>query len=87
MQYIEEHFTEPIKITDLAEKFNYSREYLIRRFKTIYGSSPHQYLIQYRINKVFEHIAKGESKSSAILNCGFNSASSFYYALNNLNKE
>lgn len=81
IQYIEEHYTEPIKITDLAEKFNYSREYLIRRFKTIYGSTPHQYLIQYRINMVFERVAKGESISSAVLNCGFNSTSSFYYTL------
>ena len=85
VQYLEEHYMEPITIFDLTEKFNYSKPYLIRRFKADFGYTPHQYLMRYRINKVFERISKGEHISTAVFKCGFNSTSSFYYALKNSN--
>lgn len=66
MHYIENHYTVDIKIPDLANKFNYSKEHLIRQFKKSIGCTPHQYLIRYRVNIALERIAKGESISSAI---------------------
>ena len=82
MNHIHNHYDKEISISDLAKKFNYSESYFIRSFKKLYNCTPHQYLIKYRISKVFEHIAKGETVESAALRCGFNSTSAFYYSLN-----
>lgn len=47
--YIDCHITENITISDIAEKFSFSKEHIIRIFKKIYGITPHKYILQSKI--------------------------------------
>ena len=80
IRYMHEHFDEPLSLSALAERFHYSEGYLIAAFKKTYRTTPHQYLIHYRVRRVQERIAAGESVQEAALACGFNSAGNYYYA-------
>lgn len=44
--YIDSHITENIGLTDVAEHFHLSKEYIIRSFKKKYGITPHKYIIE-----------------------------------------
>lgn len=86
VKYIHDHYNEPISLSDLSKQFNYSESYFIRAFKKYYNYTPHQYLIKYRIDRVYERLLNGETVQSAALACGFNSASSFYYSVSKIDK-
>lgn len=47
--YIEEHISENLKLSDIAEHFSFSPEHIIRLFKKNYKITPHQYIIQSKI--------------------------------------
>lgn len=47
--YIDCRITENITISDIAEKFSFSEEHIIRIFKKIYGITPHKYILQSKI--------------------------------------
>lgn len=42
--YISEHYTERLDISDIATRFSYSPDYIIRIFKRAYGQTPHSYI-------------------------------------------
>lgn len=47
--YIDSHIMENIKISDIARRFSFSEEHIIRIFKKTYGVTPHQYILQSKI--------------------------------------
>lgn len=47
--YIDMHVMENLKLDDIAEKFHFSKEHIIRSFKKSYGITPHQYIIESKI--------------------------------------
>ena len=47
--YIDRHITKNIKVSDIAKKFSFSKEHVIRVFKKTYGITPHQYILQSKI--------------------------------------
>lgn len=47
--YMEEHFREPLRLTELAGKLFVSPAHLIRVFKEEHGCTPHQYLLSCRL--------------------------------------
>lgn len=49
LAYIEEHYNEELRLTELARKLFVSPAHLIRVFKQEHGCTPHQYLITYRL--------------------------------------
>lgn len=51
MNYIREHYAEPITLNDVAVFFNLSKEHLSREFKTYVGESFREYLSNTRISK------------------------------------
>lgn len=51
MQYIEKHYAENIKISDLCEKLYISQTHLIRLFNKYFDMTPHQYIEQFRLKK------------------------------------
>lgn len=81
VQYIHQHFNEPLSLGDMAKVFHYSESYFIRLFKKHYNSTPYQYLIRYRLARVREMLWNGDTIQKAALSCGFNSTSAFYHAL------
>lgn len=76
--FIEEKYSTPISVTDMASVSGYSMHYFIRLFKKITGYSPYEYLTKYRIGK-----AKGElsltdkSVEEISTEIGFDSVSNF----------
>lgn len=78
LNYIKQHFAEPVSLKDLAEHIHVSREYLCRTFHTLSGSSPLEYLNRYRIRQSTFLLARTDRQISDIaLACGFNHSSYF----------
>ena len=79
--YITEHFAEEITIQMLAIRFNYSKDHIIRVFKSMYKITPHQYLRQCRICYAKVLLSNEEmSVSEVAAESGFADVSVFYRA-------
>lgn len=50
IEYLRNNFTKDISLAELAELANMSPHHFLRIFKSITGLTPHQFLIDYRIN-------------------------------------
>lgn len=75
--YIDNHFTSDISISDISEKFTLNRYCFIRSFKKQYYLSPHQYIMNQRINRAKELIRRGFSLTDITYDCGFYDQSHF----------
>lgn len=58
--YIEDHFTEPLSIANLAARVFMSQCYLTHRFKDTTGYSPKQYLMLHRVACAKELLAESD---------------------------
>ena len=76
-QYINRHFAEDCKISSLGNKVFISEFHFIRLFKSIYGVTPHQYLISVRISNAKKLLAAGNPISDTCFAVGFKSPTSF----------
>jgi AraC-like DNA-binding protein len=74
---MDNHFYEPIDLGNIADEAYFSKFHFIRLFKTIYGYTPHQYLIKVRIEKAKELLQENNSVSQACFGVGFCSVSTF----------
>src|SRR5438132_1076919 len=75
--FIDARYPENIDARDIADKACYSKFHFIRTFKSIYGKTPHQYLIAVRIEKAKELLEKGNSVTGVCFAVGFDSLGSF----------
>lgn len=76
--YINEHLGENLSLTAIADELDMSQYYFCRLFKRSIGTTPHQYLIQRRIDRAKQLLSKPELTITAIaLECGFNNQSHF----------
>jgi AraC family transcriptional regulator len=75
-EYINEHLTQSIQLQDLATYLGISQFHFSRLFKQSTGISPHQYIMQQRI-ELAKHLLRKTDRSIAdiALDCGFNSQS------------
>ncbi len=74
--YINDRLTQSIKIKDLAEFLGISQFHFSRLFKQSTGISPHQYVMQQRIDLAKQLLQKADRSIADIaLDCGFNSQS------------
>lgn len=77
--YIDEHFTEPLSLDELAEHFHVSTWYVSHLFKRIYGHSPVQYILRRRIGEAQSQlIDTPRSITDIAISVGFNSPSYFH---------
>ena len=65
------------KVSDIANKLNYSESYITHLFKSETGVSLKSYLLLRRFEYVWQKISAGEKMTSAILEAGFSSPSHF----------
>jgi AraC family transcriptional regulator len=74
--YVQAHLDQPIKLSDLSEVAGMSQFHFSRMFKQSMGITPHQYLLQQRIEQA-KQLLKGTKLAIAeiALQCGFNSQS------------
>jgi len=52
--FLHEHYAEPIKLDQLAARFNINKYYLLKVFKSYTGFTPNEYVIKTRINRAKE---------------------------------
>jgi AraC-like DNA-binding protein len=75
--FIDDHFAENIDLDNIADEAYFSKFHFIRLFKSIYNKTPHQYLIQVRIEKAKLLLATEISVSDVCFSIGFTSMGSF----------
>lgn len=75
--FIDEHFADLINLDDTAGEAAFSKFHFIRLFKSIYGKTPHQYLICVRIEKARLLLQQGVTVTEACFAVGFDSLGSF----------
>lgn len=76
LEYINEYLEQDIKLADLAKLLEMSRFHFSRLFRQSIGISPHQYLLQQRIERAKQLLKQTDKPIVEIaLMCGFNSHS------------
>lgn len=76
-EYIDTEFTEDLSLDKLSMQFSINKFSLIRSFKKEYYLSPHQYIMDLRVNRAKELIRTGEDLTSITHSCGFYDQSHF----------
>lgn len=72
LDFVEEQFSQPITIEDLARVAGLSPAHFSRLFKEVLGDSPHQFLINYRVEQAKKMLAEpGKPLIDVALGCGF----------------
>jgi AraC family transcriptional regulator len=64
LRYIHENYTRDVSLGDIANAVNLSSFHLARLFKQTVGVSPHQYLIQLRVNSARSLLSAGSGERS-----------------------
>lgn len=79
-RYMEEHYAEDLHVDDVARVAAISTSQLIRLFKRQLGTTPHSYLLRYRITQAKELLAETTIPVATIARqVGFASESNFSY--------
>jgi AraC-like DNA-binding protein len=69
--------TPSMTVDRIAREAGISHFHFIRRFRAVFGVTPHQYRIDVRLRDARLHLAKGDSVIEACLAVGFESVGSF----------
>ena len=80
INYLNEHFTEPITLDSLAERFFISKHHLNRSFRKATGTTVRDYLISKRVTYVQQLLINGVPATQAAPLAGFGDYTSFYRA-------
>ena len=78
LDYIDSHIEQRIELVELAALIGYSQYHFSRSFKNSTGTSPHQYIIQQRIEKSKRLLKQSNLTVNEIsIDCGFANPSHF----------
>ncbi len=66
-QYVQDHFSEPLELQDVADEIGLNKEYFCRFFKKNTGMSFLHYLNQVRLNHVYQDLLYTEGSIQEIL--------------------
>ena len=75
--YIDDEYTHIRTVTDLTEKFFYSREYITRVFKQYYNTPIYEYILNRKLLYSCTLLSEGMSVEKAAMSAGFNNMSSY----------
>lgn len=75
--FIDSNYAERIDIDNISDEAHFSKYHFIRLFKEIYGTTPHQYLKNVRIEQAQQILKEGKFISDACFSAGFESLPSF----------
>ena len=78
IHFINAHFTEPLSLDDIAERFFISKYHLLRQFKAYTKSTPHGYIIAKRILLAQGLLRQDIPPQEVAETCGFGSYAGFY---------
>ncbi len=74
-EFIISHLDQAISCDEMSQAANMSKYHYIRLFSQQFGMTPHQYLLNCRINRAREHLEKGLPVSEVAHQVGFADAS------------
>lgn len=78
VRYINNHFSEKIRIRDLAERIGISRSYLVKLMKQETGMSPQEFLIETRMRRAKDLLTRTHDPIRNIASeCGYDDALAF----------
>lgn len=78
LNYIEEHYAEPLALDELAQSAHVSKSECLRCFKTSLQTTPHRYLVEYRLARAAELLRSTDEPVGAIARgVGFGQQSHF----------
>lgn len=77
LTYINSNYTQPMKIADLAKRFNISVSYLSHEFAKYTNRSIYEYILYRRVMLAKEMMHTEASLNSIAYQCGFNDYSNF----------
>jgi AraC family transcriptional regulator len=76
--FMEERFSEPLTIAEIAREACLNRYYFIELFRTAFGVTPHQYLRRKKLENAHRLLQTGEYSVTAVCHlAGFQSVASF----------
>jgi len=84
LTYINEHYTQPVSIEDLARRFCVSVSYLSHEFNRYTRRSIYDYVLYRRIMLAREMITTPASLNTIAYDCGFNDYSNFLRTFNRI---
>ena len=77
LSYINTHYTQQLKISDLARRFGVSESYLSHEFARFTNRSVYDYILYRRITLARRMMLGNESLNTIAYQCGFNDYSNF----------
>ena len=78
LEYIHQHFADPLKLNDIARAAHISSREALRCFQSILGTTPIQYLMQYRLTRAAQQLHNStQSITQIATENGFGNASYF----------
>ena len=77
LTYINTHYTQPLRITDLARKFGVSESYLSHEFARFTNRSVYDYILYKRVTLARRMMLGTDSLNTIAYQCGFNDYSNF----------
>ncbi|HTQ28836.1 MAG TPA: AraC family transcriptional regulator [Puia sp.] len=75
--FIDESYSDNIDLDNISDEACFSKYHFIRLFRSIYGTTPHQYLIRVRLEYAKKFLRENFSVSATCFKVGFDSVSSF----------
>ena len=75
--YMDQNFSDPIQLDDLARISGMTKFPLLRKFKAHYKLSPHAYIINKRIHLARQLLLEGKTVALTAVTCGFFDQSHF----------
>lgn len=69
IHFIQQKYSDPIRVQDIAEYCGLNRSYLTRLFKHATGYTPQEYLIQYRVNQARKLLEESQMPIQYIAYC------------------
>jgi AraC-like DNA-binding protein len=75
--FMDQHFASEIDLDNIADEACFSKFHFLRLFKSVYRRSPHQYLIQVRIENAKRLLEQNHSVKDTCYEVGFDSVTSF----------
>ncbi|HEV2480081.1 MAG TPA: AraC family transcriptional regulator [Puia sp.] len=75
--FIDHHYAEKIDLDNISDQACFSKFHFIRLFKSLYGRTPHNYLLKIRIERSRLLLSEGHCVFDVSLMTGFDSPTSF----------
>lgn len=88
LQFVDDHYTEPLSLEDISVHFGYNKTYFSRVFNRYIGMSLANYVNNVRYDH-FEQMRKNNPDANItnlVFECGFSSLATFYRIRNQRNK-